>query len=130
MQQALNHFGGAAVLPQLRRLQLQIASVVLVSFLTLLLYTIYLLVNAAYNLAPAGTAACFADSAPFQSSFYQLPELQVLMRSLEACVALLVALWGMTSDRTWELMKQNKNSKDGLLHVPEAASRMKSQLLG
>ena len=129
MQQALHHFS-ASVLHQLRRLQLQIASVVLVSFLTLLLYTIYLLVNTAFT-DYTGKAACFADSAPFQSLFYQMPELRVLMRSLEACVALLVALWGMTSDRTWELMKQNKNSKDSLLHVPEAAFlRMKSQLLG
>jgi hypothetical protein len=126
-------FGDPSVLPSLRKLQLQIACVVLVAFLTLLLRTIYLLLNASYNLARTGISACYAKAASFESVFYELPEAQVLTGSLETSVALLVALWGMTSDRTWELMKKKTSSKDTFLegHIPESAySRVKSQLLG
>ena len=115
-----------------RHLQLQIVSTTVVVFVTFLLRaiysTMYALANALQNVV--GSSDCPEFSGPCDSSCYNqyklmqqwilfTPEYQLSVVLISSPVALIVALWGMTSERTLQLMRSRQQQ---MAHMLDYAS--------
>jgi hypothetical protein len=103
-----------------RRLRLRIVGTAAIVFVTFLLRAVY---SAMYALGtalqnggnavncPSSTlcdASCFNVYRLMQLWLFYTPEFQLIVVLISSPISLLVALWGMTTDRTLQLMQSNR----------------------
>ena len=114
-----NELGAAS--RQLRRQIIGTVAFVFVTFLLRAIYAIfYALVNSLQNIGAPCPNYILCDSACFNVPTHILnwmlytPEFQMITILLSSPLALLVALWGMTTERTLKLMRSNRFQKEVL----------------
>ena len=98
-------------------------------FVTFLLRAVYSTMFALANeLQNGGNAVNCPSSNPCDASCYNVyrlmqtwlgytPEFQLMVVLISSPLTLLVALWGMTTDRTLQLMKSNRRQMGGMRDV-------------
>jgi len=101
-----------------RRLRLQIVGTAAFVFVTFLLRAVYSIMFALADqlqnngyVCPSNNpcdASCYNVYALMQLWIYYTPEFQMTVLLISSPLAMIVALWGMTSDRTLQLMQSNR----------------------
>ena len=127
----VNAADAAAAAPAWRQLRLRIvgtAAFVFVTFLLRAVYsTIYALANElqnegnALNCPQASSnycdASCWNVYRLMQLWLFYTPEFQLIVVLISSPMALLVALWGMTTDRALQQMQSNRRQKGAMRDV-------------
>jgi hypothetical protein len=126
---ALLDMTDAAAAAASRQLRLQIvgtAAFVFVTFLLRAVYsTMFALANALQNEGSIAScpshnqcdASCYNVYKLMQTWIYNTPEFQLSVVLISSPLAMIVALWGMTSDRTLQRMQSNRRQKGTMRSV-------------